>query len=370
MQQKEAIYIAGPECFYSDGNAQLEAMRRLAEAHGHTVTLPNDTKLDLDHADLRENADTIFRNCAESMNASTAIICDLEFYRGAEPDGGSVFELGMAAARGIRCYGYTRDKRAMHWKYQGADLRSGTLYDRKQRSLPYAQFPFSPNLMGAVKIVEGDFARCLSVMELDIEQQQRDAALRRMADLPCGQTPHLPAPTARRDAAPVLLLAGPDRYAPDAAARYACMKEICTRYGFRPLTPLDMPAGLERFAAADGLDAACLAYAINRQHVVDCDVVLADLNDFHGWEPESDTAFECGMAYQLGKRLYATVDSVVRMRDRVPNLGQAHGWRDACGCAVENFDYPLNLMFSSSMQLSARPFEDVVRQIAEDMGLR
>ena len=56
----EAIYIAGPECFYIDGNARLNAMRRIAEARGHSATLPNDTPLKLDNEDLRKNADTIF----------------------------------------------------------------------------------------------------------------------------------------------------------------------------------------------------------------------------------------------------------------------------------------------------------------------
>ena len=172
----EAIYIAGPECFYIDGNARLNAMRRIAEARGHSATLPNDTPLKLDNEDLRINADIIFENCAQSMNASTAIICDLEFYRGAEPDGGSIYEIGMAYARGIKCYAYTRDKRNMCWKYQGLRLLEGKPYDLKGRALPYTELPFSPNVIGSTKIVEGDFSSALTALENDAEEERKFSA--------------------------------------------------------------------------------------------------------------------------------------------------------------------------------------------------
>lgn len=132
MSKKECIYIASPECFYLDGNDRLNAMRRRSESLGFDVSLPNDKPLKLDHEDLRRNADTIFKNCADSMNISTAIIVDLEFYRGPEADGGSIYEIGMAYARGIRCFGYTRDKRTMAWKYQFPVLKDGKVYHSLQ----------------------------------------------------------------------------------------------------------------------------------------------------------------------------------------------------------------------------------------------
>ena len=111
--QDENLYLAGPECFYPNGSQRLAAMRRQAEAYGFGVALPNDNPLSLDNADLQKNADSLFKNCADSINASTAILVDLETFRGTEPDGGSICELGMAYARNLRCYGYTRDGRNM-----------------------------------------------------------------------------------------------------------------------------------------------------------------------------------------------------------------------------------------------------------------
>ncbi len=117
--EKEAIYIAGPECFYTQGFSMLDAMRRRAESLGFQVTLPNDHPLDMTNEDLQKRADSIFADLKVSMNNSTVIMSDLEAFRGPEPDSGTVFEIGMAYA-GIRSYGYTRDKRSMAAKIRAA----------------------------------------------------------------------------------------------------------------------------------------------------------------------------------------------------------------------------------------------------------
>jgi nucleoside 2-deoxyribosyltransferase len=96
-------------------------------------------------------------------------------------------------------------------------------------------------------------------------------------------------------------------------------------------------------------------------------VVIANLNDFHGWEPDSDTAFECGMGYQLGKALYGYMDDTRPMIERIPNLGPEQEYRDACGCNAENFNYPINLMFSGSMPIYEGKFEQVIERIAKEI---
>lgn len=361
MTQNECIYIAGPECFYTDGPAQLNAMRRLSEAYGFSVSLPNDNPLKLDHEDLRLNANAIFHNCANSMNISTTIICDLEFYRGADVDGGSIYEIGMAYARGMRCYGYTRDKRAMKWKYQGYSLRDGIPYDRKGRVLPYYDLPFSPNVIGSTKIIEGDYYACFHALQTDLEEERKQRAAHEQ------YVPASPRKTLENATKPVIFLAGPERYDLDAKAQYAAMCELCRSYGLHPITPLDDAPGVPTVDADDPYTRAYQIFNKNQQHVRNCDILLANLNDFHGWEPESDTSFECGMAYQLGKKLYGYMNQLTRMRERVPNLGIDYGWRDLCGCNVENFDYPINLMFSSSMPIFQGTFESAVKMVVEDL---
>lgn len=354
----EYLYIAGPECFYANGFEQLNAMRRLAEANGFAATLPNDDPLKLDNEDLRKNADAIFQNCANSMNRSTAILCDLEFYRGPEADGGSIYELGMAYARGIRCYAYTRDKRDMKWKYQGLTLQNGLPYDRKGRVLPYWDLPFSPNVVGSTKIIEGGFADCLKLFQTDLEEERKHGEMPADSAATMGE---------KNSQSPVVYLSGPERYDTNAQKLYACMRRICESYGFSVITPMD---DIGEQHVEDPYTRAAQTLHRNTEHVRACDILIANLNDFHGWEPESDTSFECGMAYQFGKRLYGYMDSTLRMRERVPSLGESYGWRDICGCNVENFDYPLNLMFSSSMPVFEGGFEQVIDKIVADIHFK
>lgn len=359
--EKEKLYIAGPMCFYADGYPRWYVMRDRAKIKGFDVTMPSDAELDLNHTDLRKNADAIFHNCARCLNESTAILCNLEFYRGADVDGGSIYEVGMAYAKGARCYGYTRDKRPMAWKYQGSILRDGTAYDQKGRPLPYADLPFSPNVVGAMKIVEGDFDDCLKVFSLDCEERRKKTAL---------QPDRAEAPV--RNAAgegegPVVYVAGPERYDADAQERYNAIKEWGARLGLRIAVPTDEVRDVSGDWEDDPYARAYHIFDRQQQHVRDCDILVANLNDFHGWEPDSDTSFECGMAFQLGKKLYGYMDSTARMIDRVPSLGPEKEYRDICGCNVENFDYPINLMFASSMPIIQGDVFAAVMRAVQDM---
>lgn len=129
LYEKEAIYIAGPECFYTYGYDALGAMKARANALGFGVTLPNTHPLDLENPDKQKRADSIFDDLDKVMKETTVIIADLEAYRGAEPDSGTIYELGMAYAKGARCYGYTRDKRSLATKNQKAYLKDQKVYD-------------------------------------------------------------------------------------------------------------------------------------------------------------------------------------------------------------------------------------------------
>lgn len=356
---KESIYIAGPECFYTNGYPHWHALRARAEMLGFQVTMPNDTALDLTHEDLRKNADAIFQSCCDSMNATTAIIVDLEFYRGPDVDGGSIYEMGMAYARGCRCYGYTRDLRDMRFKYQGVTLREQAAYDRKGRVLPYGDLPFSPNVIGCCKIVEGDFDDALRLLTLDITQERKASGLGAVVPSPVHEAV-LP-----EQSSPVLLLSGPQRYDSNAQEYYAQIKAVYEAKGFHVLTPLDGAPGITPYMGEDPYAKAAYTFAVNCAHVRACDAVLADLNDFHGWEPDSDTSFECGMAFQLGKALCGCMDDTRKMIDRIPHFGAQREFRDHCGCNAENFDYPINLMFASSMPVLEGRAETLADRVSE-----
>ncbi len=357
MYQSESIYIAGPECFYTGGVKILNAMRRRAESFGFTVTLPNDNPLRLDNKDLRKNGDDIFKNCAHSINKSTAIIVDLETFRGAEPDGGSIYEVGMAYAQKARCYAYTRDKRAMVHKYQGARLQNGLVYDLDGRVLPYQNLPFSPAVVGSCKIIEGDFDDCLQLLMTDIDEERKHGAQSATIEL-------LPPRKSALSDKPVVYLASPVRYDTGAAERYAQMKNLCVDKGFYAIDPMEGMALLK--AQANPYAGAGAAFQNWQQCVRDCDILLADLNDFHGWEPNSDVSFEAGMAWQLGKTCYGYMADTAIMRKRIPHYGEERENRDIYGNDVENFGYPVNLMFASSMPVFEGDFEAVLEKVVKE----
>ena len=354
----ERIYIAGPEVFYTDGYTALDMMRKRSEYYGFGVTLPNDRPLKLDHDDLRLNADTIFANCARSMNESTAIIADLEQLRGSEPDGGTIYEIGMAWARGMRCYGYSRDLRETVYKHQAAWLANGRIVDEEGRDLPYADLPFAPCIMGSTILVEGDFNDCLERMMRDIDRE------RVTGGMAAAFKSHNARSSAQDDAGkprPVAYLAGTERFARDAEARYTAMKALCDQHGIEARTPLDPARGESPLETADPLARAGALFARYVRHVRECDIIIANLDDFHGWEPNADVSFECGMAWQLGKKCVGYMPDTRIMRDRIPHFGPERGSKDIWGNDVENFNYPINLMFSSSMLIVQGDFEAALK---------
>lgn len=165
---------------------------------------------------------------------------------------------------------------------------------------------------------------------------------------------------------PLVYLAGFERYDEDAAEKYNEMKAICAKYGFDAVSPIDMVRNDIVVDSDNPYEVAAQLFNRYQQHVRDCDIVLANLNDFRGYEPSNDVSFECGMGYQLGKKLFGYMDDVTRMRERIPNYGETREFRDECGRNAENFDYPINLMFSGSMPIFENSsFEAVVKQMAE-----
>lgn len=396
MFEKEKIYIAGPECFYRNGYTQLDVMKRRAEEKGFGVTLPNNHPLDLDNPDLRKRADSIFEDLKTIMKETTVIIADLEAYRGSEPDSGTVYEIGMAYADGLKCYGYTRDKRPLACKDQKYVMRGSDVFDEHGNLAPYRDLPFAPTVVGATKIVEGDFDDCLRVLMNDIEEEwkgrgrtegfaDRAAEAGRPADraAEAGKSADGAAeagksagdePDSGKSRQPIVYLADVVRYGADAPEVYRKMKEIAARYGLVAVAPSD---GLDEAGwtvngpwGGDMGPLYARAAALTR-HSADlirgCDAVIADLNDYRGYECSNDVGFECGMAFEWGKKLYGYMDDTRPCIERLPHLGEQNEFRDMTGSNVENFGYPINLMFACSMKIFEGKFEEIVKAVAEDL---
>lgn len=371
MFKKEKIYIAGPECFYQDGPIRLNAMRRRAESLGFEVTLPNDHPLDMDNPDLQKRADSIFADLKKVMKETTIILADLESYRGSEADSGTIYEIGMAYADGLKCYGYTRDKRPLVWKDQKYVMKNGKVYDEKGRLAPYRELPFSPAVVGSTKIIQGDFDDCLAVLTADLEEEWKARGrgfVSMKAELKTAKTGgDEKVSSVKKTAKPRVYLADLVRYEENGEELYQASRELCASYGLEAVTPLDGISELFNTENSNPYTRAAMLTENYRRLIAGCDAVVADLNNYRGFECANDVGFECGMGFSMGKRLFGYMEDIRPCIEKIPHLGEKAEYRDMTGSNVENFNYPINLMFGSSMKIFKGTLKDVIQHVAEKL---
>jgi nucleoside 2-deoxyribosyltransferase len=341
--QGEGLYIAGPECFYIRGYDLWWAQRKLAEYYGIPVVLPTSTCLKLDQDDLRLNAKEIFDDLVVQVEKTTAIIADLEFFRGCEADGGTLFEMGWIWSKGGRIYGYTRDMRIMAVKNQAARLVNQTIIDQTGGPHPYVDLPFCPSVVASAKLVEGDFNDALKFYLADLDETRKgNVQLRKelvKVDFP------------QEDYGKRVFLSLGQRYRNGSEMLFKEAKALCEAHGYIGISPLDEIEGFDFPDSEDPYTRASFSFIRSMSLLNTCGSFVADLSDFHGWEPNNDVSFECGVAYGLGKKCIGFLPDARKMRDRIPHFGEKLDNRDWCGNSVENFDYPINLMFSCSMPI-------------------
>jgi len=82
------------------------------------------------------------------------------------------------------------------------------------------------------------------------------------------------------------------------------MKEICARHGYEAVSPLDPAPGVKDTESDNPYMKAMNLFDGFQQHVRNCDIIIANLNNYRGYETNNDVAFECGMGFELGKKLY------------------------------------------------------------------
>lgn len=138
----QKIYIAGFDVFYPDAVQRGAKMKMICAENGFIGLYPFDNEAD--------DPANIFRGNCGLIDKADIVIANLNPFRGAEPDSGTCFEVGYAAAKGKIIYGYLSDARTMREKLGGTD----------EKGFSVENFGFPLNLMLACSavIVEGDFA--------------------------------------------------------------------------------------------------------------------------------------------------------------------------------------------------------------------
>lgn len=159
-----------------------------------------------------------------------------------------------------------------------------------------------------------------------------------------------------------IYLAGFDVFRPDARQWGETLKDLCSKYGFEGLYPLDNAA--PRNLA--GAELALWIYRANIGLIERADLVMANVNTFRGAEPDSGTMFEIGYATALGKPVWG------HTREGRPLVQQVGATRmpgsgiyaDALGYTVEDFGLNVNLMIACSTQIVVGTEEDCLSEMA------
>ncbi len=155
------IYLAGPDVFRPDALAYGEHLKRLCREHGLTGLYPLDTAI---AAQLSGNeaAAAIHRANIALIQEADIVMANLDRFRGHEPDSGTAFEVGYAAALGKAVWVHTREARSIVHQLTGTPEDLAQHY-RDEDGHTIENFGLNLNLMLACSatLVIGDAVECL-----------------------------------------------------------------------------------------------------------------------------------------------------------------------------------------------------------------
>lgn len=107
MTTRPRIYLAGPDVFRPDAAQHYALLTAACEKHGLAALSPFDTSIT-----NSTSPHEIYAQNMEMLRTADGVVANLAPFRGEEPDSGTVFEVGVAAALGVAVVGYGTQKLA------------------------------------------------------------------------------------------------------------------------------------------------------------------------------------------------------------------------------------------------------------------
>lgn len=164
-----------------------------------------------------------------------------------------------------------------------------------------------------------------------------------------------------------IYLAGPEVFLPNALEVLEKKKNICAKYGFDGLSPLDCEAS-EWNSIAKG----------NIGLIEQANLCIANLTPFRGPSADAGTLIEVGICFGKNIPVYGFTLANLSYKDKVErdrNIVVSEG-KDDQGCFIEDFGLTDNLMLEycvRHMSVFDKPwklyeseyFEEVVKKISE-----
>ena len=163
-----------------------------------------------------------------------------------------------------------------------------------------------------------------------------------------------------------IYIAGPDVFEKNAIEIGKRLNKLCNKYNYEGLYPLD-----NEIEFTTKKQTAQKIFEANVNLIKNCDIVIANLNDFRGKEADSGTVWECGYASALGKDVYAYMDNtdtyINRFEENEKHLDEEVNMLvDKQNKIIEDFDLPINLMLACSIKkIIQGDFEEVLKVISK-----
>ena len=155
------IYLAGPDVFRPDAESWANSARELCRQYGFEALTP------LDHCETEPRK--ICEGNLELIRKAQMVVANLNPFRGAEPDSGTVFELGYGFALGKKVWGYVASSESLLERVSrldGQTVHEGATHPTDAQGQMIENFGLPLNLMLAMSahIVTGDLAACIAAI--------------------------------------------------------------------------------------------------------------------------------------------------------------------------------------------------------------
>ena len=141
------IYLAGPDLFYPNVVARYDALKALCAKHGLVGVAPTDGCPPIPAGQSQPDAALIYRHDIALLQSCDAVLANIAPFNGPlEPDSGTAYEMGFAAACGMPVVSYCTDGLDTRTR----TLRAGRLIDAQGRNddgLLVEDFGMPANLM-------------------------------------------------------------------------------------------------------------------------------------------------------------------------------------------------------------------------------
>lgn len=163
LPRRPRVYLAGFDVFRRDAREHGDRLVAACAEFGFEGVYPLDTAAPADLEGPRKAA-WIYRANIDAIRGADIVMANVNDFRGpGEPDSGTAFEIGYAAALGKEIWAYTSDPRTLIERVpsmpdpQGRVCEQGYLVE---------DFGLGQNLMIACAshLVEGDARACLETM--------------------------------------------------------------------------------------------------------------------------------------------------------------------------------------------------------------